>query len=1529
MSSKSSKNPKAAKAVPPVEDAVDETNPGFQVLRFGYGSPTNVVLFKESAYDFCCKHVGDSAQIIRTTEYYVPPEIPALAEGADADAIDAHRYETRERIKHINELRREERKLYSYIWCNCSKESQEQIARHPLQAMTRDGVLRFQNADGAEVAADAVGAQPVMEDWENIRTSANVLSLIRRINETHIIQPVGVAIFREQMARDHLHNVKMHVSETIINYKQRFDNCVAGFASVGLEAPAQPELALRFVKGLDDSRFAQFKIERENWARNGVLDYPATVQAAYEAACTWRIQADAATVTTGTAFTTVQPRKGKKNGKPAAAAASPASSPAAVSAPSVATPAPASAQSGSASSKKAPPRPCSVCEGNHWIKDCPIVLECKKKQSNQKAVHVAIARASLSVDGDVIKSSVVGDPLSVGLSSAVANVADSKTTIQLDNQASISIFRDVHLLGNVRPVPPCEVTGIATTDHPIVATEVGEFNGWKDIYACREASANLISFSATKAYCSNTYDADHDVFISSPPGGQQVEFHERNGLYVHDLKPAKALATNADTFTSKQIAAAEKAKELSRALGYPSPQSLVDLINAGGIINCPVTAHDVARAKAIFGPDLGALRGKSRKKKVKISPMEFLPREVASDQTLHVDIMFLGGIAFLISVSTPLGLTAVTELGRTKGSRSLASVKAALLDQLALYSSRSFNVVGLLTDAEGSVIALQAVLAERGILMNRAGSGSHVPIIERKIQEVKERCRAIINTLPYRLPLTLVPYLVLFAVTRINWIPHRVGMANISPSEAFLGRKLDFKRDLRVGFGEYCEVFDPSSDNTMRPRTQAAISLGPTGNLSGSVRFYRLATGKEIVRDQFTVMPMSDVVIKAMNILADAASARVHDFNIEPINGGFTAEELERSLAEYRPATHFPSLEMEDPPRSEVAFDPVDDNFPVVPPAPQPQLGGGIPVDEPVVAFEDVHPEPAAAEAPLAEAPLAEIPRHYRTNVNGGEMVLRPRRANIGYARVFNISVKQALKTMPEQALASMLKELTQLHEKSVFKPIPASVKPTKKVIKSFMFLKEKFFSDGTFDKLKSRLVAGGHMQDRSEVLYEDIASPTANLSHLMIVAAIAAKEGRKVKTVDISGAYLNADMSHAGVIMELDKVLAGLLCSVDSSYSEFLREDGTMIVELQKALYGCIESAKLWYDLLSETLLQDGFVKNALDHCVFNKMVDGVQITVVLYVDDLFITSVSDPAMDQLVFLLRSKFKEITIHDGKVHSYLGITWDFSSSLSVKVSMDGYTNDLLEFSGVTGDVKTPATDQLFAIRAATPLDADAKASFHTLVAKLLYLAKRTRPDVLLPVSFLTTRVQKPDEDDLNKLNRVLKYLNGTKELGIVLTVQDPIRIQAFIDASYGVHEDGKSHSGLVVTLGGGPILTKSTKQRLVTKSSTEAELVAASDFASEALASREFLIAQGHAVDPAVVLQDNQSTIAMLDNGISKSDRTRHIAIRYFWTKERVDNGEMQVSYVGTDEMTADVLTKPLQGEKFLKLRAKLLNWIV
>jgi hypothetical protein len=1120
----------------------------------------------------------------------------------------------------------------------------------------------------------------------------------------------------------------------------------------------------------------------------------------------------------------------------------------------------------------------------------------------------------------------------------------------------------VDLLTNVRSAPqPCHVNGISATGNPILATEIGDYHGFTDIYACTDAAANILSFSQTKLYCDNNYDKERDIFSSQPPYDKVYEFKGDDGLYVYKVPiQGKALvstvSSNLQEYSVREQTDAKKAKDLSKVLGYPSPQSIIDMINNGAIINCPVTAKDVARANKIYGPDLASLRGKSRKQKTSSISTDYLPREVSSDLTLHVDMMFVNTNAYLISVSTPLGLTIVNELGHTKGSRSLKSVAPALMEQINTYASRQFKVKTINTDIEGAIMSMTSSLNEKGILVNPAGAGSHVPIIERKIQEVKQRARAIINSLPYRLAVTLLVYLTYFCVSRINLVPHKTGLTNISPTEAFKGRKIDFKRDLRVGFGEYAEVFDPYSDNTMRPRTQAGISLGPTGNLSGSVKFLSLATGRTITRDQFTILPIPDNVIQHMNNLASIAAEKYKANIQDPIhismdpNQDFSAnaDEVDEPYQEYAPDPTISIQEEVHPQENTIELQDIVSDDPLAlqvedyhedntllrgdqDPTPT--------IIEPIVTNPDVNTNTGRYNTRGSSRALRSYWDHKTHELINPSYSVLLCKANTNeclskkslsyYFHIFNISVKKALKSMPNEAIKSIYKEILQMVDKDVFIGMLPTFKHQQKVIKSFLFLKEKFKADGSFDKLKSRLVAGGHMQERDNILYEDINSPTASIPFTMMIATLAAKQKRHVKTIDVGGAYLNADISKQKILMELDPVVSSILIQIDPTYEKYLRANGTIVVMLRKALYGCIESAKLWYDLLSSNLISAGYTSNPLDKCIFNKMVNGKQCTIVVYVDDLFVTCTDQDMIQEVEDLLRAQFRDITIHDGLIHSYLGMTWDFSAPGEVKITMEGYISELLKECNIAGAVTTPATNNLFLTREAILLDAEAKSLFHTRVAKLLYLAKRVRPDILLAVSYLTTRVQAPDVDDLHKLTRVLKYINGTSNMGIILRAHGPIKVLAYIDAAYGVHEDGKSHSGLSICLGFGSVLSKSTKQQLVTKSSTEAELVAESDFASIAIFCKEFLIAQGEEVSEAVIYQDNMSTIAMLKNGGSKSDRTRHMNVRYFWTKERVDNGDISIMYIPTDEMIADILTKPLQGDKFVELRQILLNWYI
>ena len=143
------------------------------------------------------------------------------------------------------------------------------------------------------------------------------------------------------------------------------------------------------------------------------------------------------------------------------------------------------------------------------------------------------------------------------------------------------------------------------------------------------------------------------------------------------------------------------------------------------------------------------------------------------------------------------------------------------------------------------------------------------------------------------------------------------------------------------------------------------------------------------------------------------------------------------------------------------------------------------------------------------------------------------------------------------------------------------------------------------------------------------------------------------------------------------------------------------------------------------------------------------------------------------------------------------------------------------------------------------------------------------------------------------------------------------------------HADGKAHTGSCVVIGDvGAVHCRSVKQQIVSKSSTEAELIGLSDSANQGLFVRTFLLAQGYStVGPVTIYQDNMSCMALLRRGKSGSERTRHIAIRYFWVKERVVINEVVIEHKGTKEMYANVLTKPLQGAQFVYERECLTGW--
>jgi hypothetical protein len=140
--------------------------------------------------------------------------------------------------------------------------------------------------------------------------------------------------------------------------------------------------------------------------------------------------------------------------------------------------------------------------------------------------------------------------------------------------------------------------------------------------------------------------------------------------------------------------------------------------------------------------------------------------------------------------------------------------------------------------------------------------------------------------------------------------------------------------------------------------------------------------------------------------------------------------------------------------------------------------------------------------------------------------------------------------------------------------------------------------------------------------------------------------------------------------------------------------------------------------------------------------------------------------------------------------------------------------------------KTPAADSLFNLGTGAKLDTKRSEIFHTFVAKGLFLCKRARPNIQQVILVLCTRVKDLNQADWEKLMRVMKYLNGTRNEYLTLSADDLRVVKWYVEASFAVHPDFKSHTGAVMILGKGAMQSIARKQKMNVWSSTEGELVA-------------------------------------------------------------------------------------------------------
>jgi hypothetical protein len=391
------------------------------------------------------------------------------------------------------------------------------------------------------------------------------------------------------------------------------------------------------------------------------------------------------------------------------------------------------------------------------------------------------------------------------------------------------------------------------------------------------------------------------------------------------------------------------------------------------------------------------------------------------------------------------------------------------------------------------------------------------------------------------------------------------------------------------------------------------------------------------------------------------------------------------------------------------------------------------------------------------------------------------------------------------------------------------------------------------------------------------------------------------IQQMDVKGAYLN------GILEE----------TIFMTQPEGYGDATERICQLIKTLYGLKQAGRCWNFEFDRKMRRHGYKRLLSDPCAYIRR-DGDEIAIVtVWVDDLLLFATSMELMEKMKSDLR---KEWQITDlGEPSKIVGIEI-MRRKDSISISQRGYIEKILREEGMErcNPVAMPLDPNVKIEPNPDGNQGDRSNSYARLIGELQFISNATRPDIAYAVNRLAAYTANPSLQHSGMLKRILRYLAGTKDYAITYLANPRVdhRLQGYADASFAGTESYQSVSGYVFTLGSGAISWKSKKLKVITLSSTEAEYVALSEAAHEAIWLKNLLTELGLSQKtPVVIKGDNDGSIAMAKNPLFHN-RSKHIAIKWHWMRQAVQNGQIYIEDCQDADQTADVLTKPLPRAK-------------
>ncbi len=446
---------------------------------------------------------------------------------------------------------------------------------------------------------------------------------------------------------------------------------------------------------------------------------------------------------------------------------------------------------------------------------------------------------------------------------------------------------------------------------------------------------------------------------------------------------------------------------------------------------------------------------------------------------------------------------------------------------------------------------------------------------------------------------------------------------------------------------------------------------------------------------------------------------------------------------------------------------------------------------------------------------------------------------------------------------------------------------------------------DGS-EKCKARYVAKGYSQKRG-VDYEETFSPTANLTSIRVIIQKAVQENLILHHMDVKTAYLNAPIDHEIYIEQPE------------GYEVKSGTNAKLVCRLERSLYGLKQSGRNWNKVLHEYLIKNHFVQNQADYCVYTWETANEKVIIVIWVDDLLIVASDENVLRRVKDMLTERFQMKDL--GKLRHFLGVDFNQSDNC-VRMSQAKYVRKILQRFNMQ-DCKprsTPCEQKLDYNNDAEKM-IDVK-KYREAVGTLIYLTICTRPDISFVVSKLSQYFTEPTVEQWSTVKQVLRYLKGRldKEL-CYRKCNETLGIRAYSDADWAASNDRRSTTGYCVSLTecGALISWKTKKQPTVALSTCEAEYIALATTIQECLYLKQLLenLDTCQYSQPKVY-EDNQGTIALAKNPVSRQ-RCKHVDIKYHFIRSSVNNGDITLVYCPTNEMVADVLTKPATKCKMMK----------